>query len=133
MLCFHLFLTIHVNSFSTEPRPDSSKICNFFDNLPCLPFSRKSHSWPRVDLMTHRLFDDSDCLMTHRLFTTRPTAPLQIVCMANLMVLHYMNAHSLQLLALHTYEELLMRNHKCSLLYVVFWVFVMKCENRELI
>jgi len=32
-------------------------------------------------------------------------------CMARLVVLHFMNLSSSQLFVLHTYEELLMRNH----------------------
>jgi len=53
---------------------------------------------------------------------------------AHLMVWHFMNLPSLQLLALHTYEELILRNRSViKVLYVVFWAFVMNCENQTLI
>jgi len=48
--------------------------------------------------------------------------------MAHPVVLHFMNLPSLPLLVLHTYEE-----PQCAInvLYVLFWAFVMKCENKE--
>jgi len=51
--------------------------------------------------------------------------------MARQVVLYFMNLPSLQLLVLHTYAELLMRNCTVHVLNVVFSIFFMNCENQE--
>jgi len=43
-----------------------------------------------------------------------------------------MDLPSLQFLILHAYEEVLETSHcVINVLFVVFWVFVMNCENQE--
>jgi len=61
----------------------------------------------------------------------RPAAPLRnfINCMARLVLLYFMNL-SLQHLVLHTYEK---PHCAVNVIYVAFWVFVVKYENQELI
>jgi len=49
--------------------------------------------------------------------------------MARLVLLYFMNL-SLQHLVLHTYEK---PHCAVNVIYVAFWVFVVKYENQELI
>jgi len=49
--------------------------------------------------------------------------------MAHLVVLYFMNLPSLQLLVLHTYEEL---HWSINVLYLVFCAFIMNCGNQEI-
>jgi len=54
--------------------------------------------------------------------------------MTGLLVLYFMNLSPLQILVLHTYEEMFEKPHRAiNVLYVAFWAFVRNCENQELI
>ena len=61
-----------------------------------------------------------------------PGAPLPncINCMARLVLLYFMNLPSLQHLVFHTYEK---PHSALNVLYVPFWVLVVKYENQRLI
>jgi len=50
--------------------------------------------------------------------------------MAHLVVLYFVNLPSVQILLLHTFEK---PHCAINILYVIFWVFLMKCETHELI
>jgi len=46
------------------------------------------------------------------------------------LVVYFINLSCLQLILLHVYEKL---HYGINVLYVIFWAFIMDCENEELI